>query len=149
MWGEEYPLRETIDLPHRAFWPGSDMWLNAYGIHVLCGWWGLGGAVLIYTPLWSGVGRRADLGGSPVPPLVPAPILVSPQGGKGEQGLPGPSGLKGEKGARVSAQPCLLQHPSQPCPGGGLGCEPASPASQLETCSLAQLRDKGQELSRG
>lgn len=49
-----------------------------------------------------------------------------PQGGKGEQGLPGPLGPKGEKGARVSAPAMATADPSQLCPGGGLGCEPPS-----------------------
>lgn len=34
--GEGYPLRETINLPAVASWPGRGVWLNAYGIHVLC-----------------------------------------------------------------------------------------------------------------
>lgn len=60
VWGEGYPPCETIDLPDRASWPGRGVRLNAYGIHVLCVWWGLGGAVLMDTPLSGGRWRRPD-----------------------------------------------------------------------------------------
>lgn len=107
--------------------------MNAYGIHMVRAWLGVGAVcALLHTLVWW-VCREDTLGELPqvsrVLPLLQPPFGSRPQGGKGERGLPGPSGPKGEKGARVSApaRPTGAHPPTATprlCPEGGLAHEP-------------------------